>query len=235
MTFLDRINPIKNFSKYTGHEEGLFPALYDAVTNFGALKIPTEEFELEQPDDISIETLSLTPWSLRFLQMLVLIKQPKRVLEIGTFVGLSAIYMASVMPPNSSLITIEFVSKFAKLARQNFVRNGLESKIQLMESDAFEALKTLASGETFDLVFMDGAKENYSLYFKLLDPILAPGGLLVVDDVLFNGEVLNPEPVTEKGQGVRDFLELVKNNVDYSKVMLPLDYGIMLMHKNGVK
>lgn len=235
MTFLDRINPIKNLSLYTGNQQGFYPALYDAVTKFGGLKMPTAEFELEQPEDISIETLSLSPWCLRFLQMLVLIKRPMRVLEIGTFVGVSAMYMASVMPPNSSLITIEIVSKFAKLARQNFVRNGLDSKIQLMESDAFDALKTLAAGDPFDLIFMDGAKEMYSDFFKLLDHILAPDGLLIVDDVFLNGDILNKEPTTEKGKGVRDFLELVKNNVDYSKVLLPMDYGMMVMLKNGVK
>ena len=138
------------------------------------------------------------------------------------------------MPQNSTLVTIEIVSEFADLARKNFARHGLENKIQLLESDALEAINSFAVDDRFDLIFMDGAKENYSTYFKHLDPILAPGGLFIVDDVFFNGDTLNTPPTTEKGQGVRDFLELVQNNADYSKVILPLDYGMMLMIKGEI-
>jgi caffeoyl-CoA O-methyltransferase len=233
LTFRDKMLPIQPvFREYFGgDDESLFPVLYDAMVRFSGLKLPTEEFDIQRSEKVSIEEMASSPMLLRFLQILILIKQPRRILEIGTFIGISAMYMASVLPQDGQVVTIEKYDHFTDIARHNFARNGLDKKIQLIEGDAFEELRKLEQKQYFDMVFLDGNKERYSEYFELLDPLLVPNGLLVVDDVFFHGDVLNEKPKSEKGLGVRKFLERVQTSRDYHKAILPVANGIMLMLK----
>ena len=235
LTFRDKMLPIQPvFREYfDGDEQSLFAALYDAIVRFGGLKLPAEEFEIQKSDKVTIEEMASSPMLLRFLQILILIKQPSRILEIGTFIGISAMYMASVLPEGGQVVTIEKYDHFADIAHQNFVRNRLNNKIQLIEGDAFEELKKLGQKQFFDMIFLDGNKERYSEYFELLDPLLAPNGLLVVDDVFFHGDVLNEKPKSEKGLGVRKFLDRVQTGGNYHKAILPVANGIMLMFKRN--
>jgi caffeoyl-CoA O-methyltransferase/O-methyltransferase len=236
LTFKDKMLPIQPVFRefFEGDEQSLFAALYGAITRFGGLKLPDEELELQLSEKISIEEMASSPMLLRFLQMLILIKQPKRILEIGTFIGLSAMYMARVLPQDGQVVTIEKYDHFADIARQNFTRNALHQKIQLIEGDAFEELRRPDLTRKFDMVFLDGNKERYHQYFELVDPLLVPLGLLVVDDVFFHGDVLNEKPKTEKGLGVRKFLEAIETNDNYYKAILPIGNGIMLMLKRDV-
>jgi predicted O-methyltransferase YrrM len=162
--------------------------------------------------------------------MLILLKKPKKVLEIGTFIGLSTMCMAKCLPEGGQIITLEKFDYFCRIAEQNFQNNGLTDKIKIIEGDALEELKKLQS-EKFDFIFVDGNKEKYKEYFELLEPYLEDGGLFVVDDVLFHGDVLNELPKTEKGKGVKKFLETVKSREDYIKILLPIRNGMMLMYK----
>ncbi len=235
LTFKDKVLPVQPEQRkcFDGDDLSLVTALYNATSLFSELRLPAEDFDIEVSEKFSIPEMGSNPIQLRFLQSLVLMKRPQRILEIGTFIGVSAMYMAKVLPENGRIVTVEKYDHFARIARANFAKNGLADKVQLVEGDAFEELREPNLDWRFDMIFLDGNKERYPEYFTLLDPLLALGGLFVVDDVFFHGDVLNQEPKSDKGIGVRKFLEIVRTNQDYHKTILPIGNGIMLMVKRG--
>lgn len=231
--FKDRILPVQSeFSEqFGGSAETFYQTLFDTIMRFGGLRPFTEVYDLSESPQLSIEEMASSPMMMQFLQSLILIKQPQRVLEIGTFIGISALSMASVLPERGQVVTIEKYDHFACIARENFLRNKLYHKIQLIEGDAYKEIKKLKSTQPFDLIFLDGNKERYEDYFQVLDPLLAIHGVFVVDDVLFHGDVLNDVQKTEKGAGVKKFLERVEKDKRYHKTLLPIANGVMVMFK----
>jgi caffeoyl-CoA O-methyltransferase len=139
--------------------------------------------------------------------------------------------MARAMPAGGKLTTIEKFDHFADICRRNFAANGLADRITIVEGDAFEALAKVPHGELFDLAFIDGNKERYADYFEILEPRVRSGGLILVDDVFFHGDVLNAEATTEKGEGCKRFMALAARRDNYVKLALPLCNGLMLLLK----
>lgn len=234
VSFSDKILPSQPvfIEQFEGGEERFYPVLQEALMRFSNLRLPTEEFILQRSEQVTIEEMASSPTVLRFLQLLITLKQPRRILEIGAFIGLSAMSMAKALPEGGQVVTIEKYDHFAALAQENFRRNGLAEKIRLIQGDAFAVLDSLKT-ERFDMAFIDGNKERYREYFEMIDPLLSPGALVVVDDVLFHGDALNARPKTEKGAGVRRFLEAAEARADYQKVLLPFSNGLMLMVKRA--
>ena len=147
--------------------------------------------------------MASNPVQLRFLDLIVRLLQPKRIIEIGAFIGLSAMTMARAMPAGGKLTTIEKFDHFADICRRNFATNGLADRITVVQGDAFEALDKVPKGELFDLAFIDGNKERYADYFEMLEPRVRSGGLILVDDVFFHGDVLNAQAHDREGRGLQ--------------------------------
>ena len=122
-----------------------------------------------------------------FLKLILSIKRPARILEVGTAVGFSAILMAEYNPIPCEITTIENYEKRIPIAKQNFVRAGKEKQITLLEGDAADILKELR--EPFDFIFMDAAKGQYIHFMPEVMRLLAPGGILVSDNVLQDGDI----------------------------------------------
>jgi len=205
--------------------------LFEFIVKTSNLHTPVEDFAFKRHKDFALETLGSNPVALRFLKTIVQLKQPKRVLEIGTFLGISSLYMAESMPLNSSVVTIEKFTEFAEIAKENFKNNNMEQKIKLLIGDALEVIPSLDKEEYFDLIFLDGDKGMYDEYFKLLDPLLNRNGVLIVDDVFFHGDLLNDIQVTEKGKGIKRFLEDIEKKENYSRMILPITNGMLVMIK----
>lgn len=208
-------------------------ALYDTICRSSAILTPDQEFVLEKTDRFTVEEMASNPVSLRFLQFLIQVSGVKRVLEIGAFIGVSAMYFARALPPGGKVVTIEKFDHFAAIARRNFAANGLADRIQLEEGDAFDIIGGLPRAEPFDLVFIDGNKERYKDYFVMAEPLLSPRGIVLVDDCFFHGDAINEPPRTAKGAGTRDFLDYAAGRTDYVKVALPLANGIMMMTRRA--
>ena len=126
--------------------------------------------------------------SRNLLRVLLKIKKPGRVLEVGTAIGFSAILMGECLPDDSHITTIEKYEKRIPVARENFKRAGMEEKITLIEGDASEVLKELSG--PFDFIFMDAAKGQYIHFFPEVMRLLRSGGILVSDNVLQDGDVV---------------------------------------------
>ena len=235
LSYQDLMLPNQDFLRrdFDGDETQLYLSMFGAIVNSTEIIPPAEEFDLVQSSRFSVEEMASHPILLRLLQFLIHISRAKHVLEIGAFIGVSAMSMARALPADGRLTTIEMFSEFADICRQNFAQNELADRINLLEGDAMEVLPTL-SAQTFDFIFLDGNKERYTEYFELIDKLLSPQGLIVVDNMFCCGDTLNDTPDTAKAAGVKNFLEYAHRRRDYVRVLLPVYDGVMLMYKTAV-
>jgi caffeoyl-CoA O-methyltransferase len=151
----------------------------------------------------------------------------RRVLEIGTFTGFSALSMAEALPDDGELVTCDIDPEVTAMARQFFDRSPHGKKIRVALGDALETLRTLSG--PFDLVFLDADKERYLDYYEATVPMLRAGGLLVADNTLWSGEVLDPR--TPPARGIVAFNTRVTTDPRVDNVLLPVRDGIMLARK----
>jgi len=166
----------------------------------------------------------------KFLKMMVQMLQPKRILEIGTFTGYSAVAMAMAMPENGKLITLDNNEEIELMATGFFAEAGLDKKITMLLGDAVEIIPGL--DEIFDLVFIDADKEQYVDYYHAVFPKVRNGGFILADNVLWGGKVLEPLTKTDKEtKGIQEFNEMVNNDSRVEKVMLSVRDGLYLIRK----
>lgn len=169
-----------------------------------------------------------------FLKVLLLMKKPCRILEVGTAVGFSALLMAQYGPQNCRIVTIENYEKRIPVARENFKRAGRQEQITLLEGDAQDVLKTLK--EPFDFIFMDAAKGQYIHFLPDILRLLEEGGLLVSDNVLQDGDIVESHFAVERRnrtiyKRMREYLRALKNHPLLETSTLPLGDGVALSVK----
>ncbi len=161
------------------------------------------------------------------LKILVQISGAKRILEIGTFTGFSAVTMAEALPEDGEVVTLEMNLRYQKLAQKHFDESSVGHKITMICGNAQQTVDEL-EGE-FDLVYLDGDKLRYSLYYEKTLQKLKPNGLIVADNVLWDGTVLNPED--HKAQAIADFNQLVAEDPRVEQVLLPIRDGVNVIRK----
>ena len=192
--------------------------------------------ELEQIEKEAIETYVpiIRKEMQNFLKMLLAIKKPARILEVGTAIGFSAILMAEYNPANCHITTIENYEKRIPIARENFKRVGKEQQITLLEGDAAEVLKTIE--EPFDFIFMDAAKGQYIHFMPEVLRLLKKDGILVSDNVLQDGDIIESRyVVTRRNRTIhkrmREYLYELTHREDLVTAVLPIGDGITLSSK----
>jgi predicted O-methyltransferase YrrM len=223
-----------NSDRFTG-EGPIEKHLYETILRVCRLEKPQDAFRIEPSKRHTVEEMASSPVVLGYLDWLIRLAGVERVLEIGAFVGVSAMYFARAVPEHGHVISIETFDEFADIAERNFANNGLSERITLLRGDAKEVLSVpgfATAHGPFDLVFIDGDKGCYDQYLKLTLPMVSPRGIVVVDDAFFHGDVVNDLPVTEKGAGVRRVLEDVQALQGWNRILLPISNGIMLLYKN---
>lgn len=166
-----------------------------------------------------------------FLKFLLAMKKPARILEVGTAVGFSAILMAEYDPVPCQVTTIENYEKRIPIARENFKRAGKEAQIALLEGDAAEVLKTLEG--SYDFIFMDAAKGQYIHFLPEILRLLAKDGVLVSDNVLQDGDVIESRfAVTRRNRTIhkrmREYLYTLTHSEELVTAVLPVGDGITL-------
>ena len=165
------------------------------------------------------------------LKVLLQLKAPARILEVGTAVGFSALLMSTYGPEDCRITTIENYEKRIPIARENFRKAGRESQITLLEGDAQEVLKTLE--ESYDLIFMDAAKGQYIYFFPEVLRLLEKGGILISDNVLQDGDIIQSHFAVERRnrtiyKRMREYLSVLKNSDELESAILPLGDGVAL-------
>jgi len=230
--FYDKLLPDQPEHNYLYKGNNIHKSIFESICIASGIKSPHEEFKLEYTDKFTVEEMASNPASMQFLGFLTKIIGAKRVLEIGTFIGVSAMYFAKYLPEDGEVVTIEKFDHFAEIARNNFKNNGFKDKINLIEGDASDVLNNLPRDKKFDLIFIDGHKELYKEYMVLCEPLLSGNGIMIVDDVFFHGDAINVTPTTAKGDGCRAVIDYSAERNDFLRILLPLANGILLMVKN---
>ena len=163
------------------------------------------------------------------LKMLAALSGARRVLEIGTYTGYSSLCLAEGLPEGGRVITCDHSEEFTAIARRFWDQSPHGAKIELRLGDGLETVRSLASGEPFDMAFLDADKVRYVDYYEAIVPILNAGGLLVVDNVLWSGQVLTPE--ADASAAIAALNERVLGDDRVENVLLPVRDGINLVRK----
>jgi caffeoyl-CoA O-methyltransferase len=163
----------------------------------------------------------------RFLKMLVRLTGARRILEIGMFTGYSALMMAEGLPDDGHLITCDVDPKAEAIAQRYFNESPDGHKIEIRMGPALDTIKSLS--EPLDMVFIDADKTNYSKYYEAVMPLVKPGGLIVADNVLWSGRVLDPK--SDDDHAIVAFDKLVQSDPRVENVCLTVRDGMMLAWK----
>ena len=171
----------------------------------------------------------------QIMRMLVQTSGASRILELGTFTGYSAICLASAMPEGGHLDTLEINDELEDLILEGFDRAGLSDRIGLHIGDCKETLRRFREeGREYDLVYMDANKREYPEYYELIFDMVRPGGLILADNVLWDGKVCeDPIPQDRQTLGIARFNDMVSADPRVESVILPLRDGLNLIRKKA--
>ncbi|HHG85242.1 MAG TPA: O-methyltransferase [Bacteroidetes bacterium] len=165
----------------------------------------------------------------RILALLSLIKRPQHILEIGTYTGYAAICMAEGLVAEGQVTTIEIDPEKEDLILRYFEKAGIQARANLLIGDAADLIPTIDT--PIDLAFLDADKESYVRYFDMILPKMPSGGLIIADNMLWSGKVLDENVSDRETQGLRNFVEHVANTENVEQVLMPVRDGIMLIVK----
>ncbi len=170
------------------------------------------------------------------LRLLLAMRKPTSILEVGCAIGFSALLMSEYGPEDCHITTIENYEKRIPVARENFRRAGKEDKITLLEGDAADILRELA--RPYDMIFMDAAKGQYIHFLPDVLRLLSPGGILLSDNVLQDGDILESRfAVTRRNRTIhsrmREYLYELKHHPELETVILPVGDGVTVSVKRG--
>ena len=179
----------------------------------------------EAADREGLPPISISAVTGRLLQILLLAVRAERVLEVGTLGGYSGIWMARALPASGRLVTIEVDDRHAAFARRYFTRAGLDQRIDLRIGRALDVLPAF-DGERFDAIFLDADKEPLPTYFEWALRLLRPGGLLIADNALWGGRVLDPATEDDGTRGVREFNRRMASDERVRGTIVPVGDGL---------
>lgn len=166
----------------------------------------------------------------KLLELMVLIKDPERVLEIGTSIGFSGIFIARALKTRGRLTTLERSAPSVEIANQNFIRAGVSNKIDIVFGDAVKILPEMGKDtRRFDLAFIDAQKEEYQKYLKYTIKIMKHGGVIIVDNLLWHGQTAGGPAISDKYKAATDalkkFNKLFLEHPDLIATILPVGDG----------
>ena len=165
----------------------------------------------------------------RVLSMLSKMNNPKRILEIGTFTGYATLCLAEGLTEDGIIYTLDINAELEEMVRGNFAKSPLNSKIQYLIGDAQESIKSL-NNEVFDIVFIDADKKNNGTYYDLIFSQVKPGGIIIVDNVLWSGKILN-KAQDKDTKNISNFNDKIVADNRVEKLILPVRDGLFVIRK----
>ena len=170
----------------------------------------------------------------QFMGFLVKLTNTKKIIEVGTFTGYSSLVMALALPENGQILSCDISEEYTAVARRFWQEAGVSNKIQLLLGLAEETLEELIkNGEagTFDMAFIDADKVNYKIYYENCLDLLRPGGLILIDNVLWSGKTANPDETDDDTVAIRELNLFVHNDKRVDLSLLPVGDGLTLALK----
>lgn len=164
-----------------------------------------------------------------FLKMMVQLVGARRVLEMGMFTGYSALCFAEALPDDGTVVTCEIDEIYAAVGRRYFAQSSVGRKIEIRMGPALTTMQALSG--SFDLIFIDADKPNYLHYYQRSLDLLAPGGVILVDNALWSGEVLKQTPPDHQTAAIQDLNRVVANDLRVDAVLVPIRDGVLVAKK----
>tara|TARA_B000000475_G_C15995159_1_gene446652 strand:- start:585 stop:1277 length:693 start_codon:yes stop_codon:yes gene_type:complete len=180
-----------------------------------------------------VARMQISPDQGNLLTMLVKAVQPKFAVEIGTFTGFSALSIARALPANATLLCCDISESWTEIAKNHWKAAGVEQKINLVLAPALETLEKLPEEKSIDFAFIDADKANYINYYEQVFKRLSDNGIIVVDNVLWSGSVIDNRVNDEDTVAIRNFNEHVKNDNRAFCAMLSIGDGVSIIQKKG--
>jgi len=211
-------------------------ALYDYLVRVGVQETRVQAALRERTDTLPQANMQVSPDAGAFLAMLVKLIGAKRVIEVGTFTGYSALAMGGAMPADGQLICCDVSTEWTDIAREYWSQAAVDDRIDLRIAPATDTLAELRETEllgTVDMAFIDADKENYEAYYEHCLALLRPGGLIAVDNVLWGGSALRADDERASTRAIRAFNAARASDERVERVMLTVGDGMTLLRKRG--
>ncbi|MBD20956.1 MAG: hypothetical protein CMM37_07945 [Rhodospirillaceae bacterium] len=214
---------------FTGNEDNFFASLENVLLCIQNNRSVEQKWDLELKPGVTYASLGADIGTLYFYQLIIAISGAKSVLELGTYIGVSTLFWAEALGPEGKVTTVEIGEEFYNIAERNIQVNDMAQRVeQILDSALLAMDKFIDEKRKFDCIFIDAAKESYDLLFTKALECISPKGLILVDDIFFQGETLNEEASSEKGLGVRKVL-LKAESLNCFKSILPIGNGLLLI------
>lgn len=212
----------------------LSPALEAYLLDVGSRDDDVARRLRAETDELPNAGMRIDPLEASLLGVLIRATGARRVVEVGTFTGYSALSMARALPPGGRLVCCDISEEYTSIARRYWAEAGVADRIDLRIGPALDTLDALlaAHGEgSFDAAFIDADKENYEGYFERCLRLLRPGGLVIVDNVLWGGKVVDPDDERPSTQAIRAFNAARARDPRVDAVIVPIRDGVSLLVK----
>jgi len=207
------------------------PALYDYLMQVGVRESPTAAALRVETQKLPMAMMQISPEQAAFMQLIVKLTGVRRALEVGTFTGYSALAVAEAMDSDGRLIACDVSVEWTSIGKPHWAKAGVAHKIDLRIGPAADTLRALPEGDQFDLAFIDADKGNYSVYFEEILRRLRTGGVLMVDNTIWSGKVVAPEPDDADSVALAAFNDALAADERVDVVLLTLGDGLTLAQK----
>lgn len=208
------------------------PELYHYAESISLSEDPVLKALRESTAHLSLAVMQSPPMQAQYLQFLLQTLQAKRVLELGTYTGYSTLAMALALPDNGEIITCDINAEWTKYGHPFWEQAKQSHKISLVLSPAITLLEELATEpplKKFDFVFIDADKTNYVNYYEYALKLIQPNGIIAIDNVLWNGKVIQSSETDAQTREIRRLNELIKQDTRVEKSLLPMGDGLFLI------
>lgn len=212
----------------------LTPDLYAYLLDVSLREPPVLQALRAETATMPAANMQIAPDQGQFMALLVRLLGARRIIEIGTFTGYSSLAMALALPADGRLIACDISAEYTAVAQRYWQQAGVAARIELRLAPAIATLRALmAAGRAgeFDLVFIDADKESYRDYYELALPLLRAGGLIIVDNVLWNGAVIDAGKQDADTRAIRAFNEAAQRDERVDISMIPVGDGLTLLRK----
>ena len=200
--------------------------LQNYINKFGLKLNPVQQEIIDYNKTLGdIKRMQIDPTQCHFLHLIIKISNIKNVLEIGTFTGLSALSISLALPEDGKLVVLDKNEETSKIAQNFFKKANQNHKITTIIKPAFESLNDIKN-QKFDMVFIDADKLNYMKYYEKSLGVINQGGLIIIDNVLWHGEVADEKYIDKYTINIRDFNQFISEDKRVEQIIIPLGDGM---------
>ena len=210
--------------------------LYDYLQGVSSRESDVQRKLRDETASLPMALMQISPEQGQFMALLARLLGVRKAIEVGVFTGYSSLCIALAMPDDGELICCDISDEWTRVGRRYWREAGVDSKIDLRLAPALETLDSLLAqgrGGEFDFAFIDADKENYSSYYESCLELLRVGGVILVDNVLWNGAVIDPDDQSVDTKAIRAFNEHLHADERVDLSMLPIGDGLTLARKRG--